>query len=41
MDYKKIIIDMIKNIEDKETLIKIYYFVKVTLTKDKKIDDVI
>lgn len=41
MDYKKIIIDMIKNIEDKEMLVKIYYFVKVTLTKDKKIDDVI
>ncbi len=37
MDYKKIIVEMIKNIEDRETLVKIYYFVKVTLTKDKNV----
>lgn len=33
MDYKKIIIDMIKSIENKEVLIKIYYFVKVHFDK--------
>ncbi len=33
MDYKKIIIDMIKSIESKEVLVKIYYFVKVHFDK--------
>lgn len=33
MDYKKIIIDMIRSIENKEVLVKIYYFVKVHFDK--------
>lgn len=37
MDYKKMIIEMIKSIENKDVLVKIYYFVKVHFDKNKDV----
>lgn len=37
MNYKKKIIEMVEKIENKEFLIKIYYFVKVHFDKDKNL----